>query len=152
MDAMTCRPYDSGVAITAVERSGYTSIERQHTVNDLAMIVDTLLAAWNEPDPTRRAGLIERIWERDGRLVDPPLAADGHAGIGDMAAALQTQFPGHRFRRASGIDAHHDAFRYGWELVGPDGAVALAGIDVGEVGDSGKLRRITGFFGPLPAA
>jgi hypothetical protein len=117
----------------------------------LTATVDTLLAAWNEPDPARRAGLIERVWASDGRLIDPPLAAEGHAGISDMAAALQAQFPGHWFRRSSGIDAHHGYLRYGWELVGPEGAVALAGIDVGELADDGKLRRITGFFGPLPA-
>jgi hypothetical protein len=34
--------------------------------------------------------------------------------------------------------------------VTPDGTVALAGIDVGEVGEDGRLRRITGFFGDLP--
>ena len=38
------------------------------------------------------------------------------------------------------------------ELVGPDGTVALKGLDVGEVGDDGRLRRITGFFGELEAA
>jgi hypothetical protein len=111
-----------------------------------------LLAAWTETDATRRAGLIERIWATDGRLIDPPLAAEGHAGISDMAAALQTQFPDHRFRRSSGIDAHHGYLRYGWELVGPEGTVALAGIDVGELTEDGRLQRITGFFGPLPAA
>jgi hypothetical protein len=30
--------------------------------------------------------------------------------------------------------------------------VALRGLDVGEVGDDGRLRRITGFFGELEAA
>jgi hypothetical protein len=60
--------------------------------------------------------------------------------------------PEHRFRRASGIDAHHDHFRFAWELVGPDGGIALAGIDAGELTDDGRLRRITGFFGELPAA
>jgi len=121
-------------------------------VNDLTTTIDTLLAAWTETDATRRAGLIERIWATDGRLIDPPLAAEGHAGISDMAAALQAQFPDHRFRRSSGIDAHHGYLRYGWELVGPEGTVALAGIDVGELTEDGRLQRITGFFGPLPAA
>ena len=37
-------------------------------------------------------------------------------------------------------------------LVGPDGAVAVAGMDVGEVAADGRLRRITGFFGGLPEA
>ena len=116
----------------------------------LSEVVDCYLAAWNETDQARRAALIERVWAADGRLIDPPLAAEGHAGIGEMVVALQAQFPGHRFRRASGIDAHHDQLRFAWELVGPDGALALAGLDVGELAADGRLRRVTGFFGPLP--
>jgi SnoaL-like domain len=121
------------------------------TTTNLGELIDRYLAAWNEADPARRAALIEQVWAADGRLIDPPLAAEGHAGIGDMAAALQAQFPGHQFRRASGIDAHHGQLRFAWQLVGPDGAVALAGLDVGELADDGRLRRIAGFFGELPA-
>ena len=117
---------------------------------DLTATVDGYLAAWNEPDRDRRAALIARVWAADGRLIDPPLAAEGRAGIADMIAALQAQLPGHRFRRVSGIDAHHDQFRFAWELVGPDGAVALAGLDAGELAPDGRLRRVTGFFGELP--
>ncbi len=117
----------------------------------LSALVEHYLAAWNEPDRDRRAALIARVWAADGRLIDPPLAAEGRAGIADMIAALQTQLPGHRFRRVSGIDAHHDQFRFAWELVGPDGAVALVGLDAGELGPEGRLRRVTGFFGELPA-
>ncbi len=121
-------------------------------MNDLTTTIDTYLAAWNEADPARRADLVAQVWATDGRLIDPPLAAEGHIGIANMAAALQSQFPGHRFRRASGIDTHHDQLRFAWELVGADGSVALAGLDVGELAEDGRLRRITGFFGPLPAA
>jgi len=120
-------------------------------MNDLTTTVDTYLAAWNETDRDERTVLIAKAWTNDGRLIDPPLAAEGHAGIDEMVATMQTQFPGHYFRRASGVDAHHDHLRFGWELVGPDGDVALAGLDVGEVAEDGRLRRITGFFGELPA-
>jgi SnoaL-like domain len=119
-------------------------------MNDLTTTVDTYLAAYGEPDTDRRAELIGRVWAADGQLVDPPLAAAGHDGIGDMAAAVQQQFAGHRFRRVSGIDAHHDRFRFAWELVAPDGTVAVTGVDVGELAEDGRLRRITGFFGELP--
>jgi SnoaL-like domain len=119
-------------------------------MTDLASTIDTYLAAWTEQDPGRRAKLIEDVWADDGRLVDPPLAAEGRGAISDMAAALQAQFPGHTFRQASGIDAHHDHFRFAWELVGRDGTVAVAGLDVGELAADGRLARITGFFGGLP--
>jgi hypothetical protein len=69
-----------------------------------------------------------------------------------MVAGVQAKFPGHRFRRLSGVDTHHDQLRFAWDLVTPEGAVVVAGIDVGALGPDGRLRRITGFFGEVPAA
>jgi hypothetical protein len=120
-------------------------------VSDLVTTIDKYLVAWTEADADRRRRLIEEVWAPDGRLIDPPLAAEGHAGISDMAAAMQGQFPGHTFRRVSGVDAHHDQFRFAWQLVGPDGTPAIAGLDVGQLAGDGRLRRITGFFGDVPA-
>jgi hypothetical protein len=119
-------------------------------MSEIETTVDTYLAAYGEPDPGHRASLIEQAWAPDGRLIDPPLIGEGHDGIADMAKAVQEQFEGHRFRRVSGVDSHHDQFRFSWELVAPDGSVALAGLDVGELSGDGRLRRITGFFGELP--
>jgi hypothetical protein len=120
-------------------------------MSDLSTTIDQYLDAWNETDAARRADLIAAVWADDGALVDPPLDGHGHAGIDAMASALQAQFPGHRFRRASGVDAHHEQFRFAWELVAPDGAPVLAGVDVGALAPDGRLQRITGFFGELPA-
>jgi hypothetical protein len=118
-------------------------------MNELSSTIDTYLEAYGETDAERRAQLIEQVWTKDGRLVDPPLDAEGHEGISGMAAAVQSQFPGHRFRRTSGVDAHHDVARYGWDLVSADGAVVLSGMDVAEL-DGDRIRRVTGFFGDLP--
>jgi len=67
-----------------------------------------------------------------------------------MVDAIQTQFPGQRFRRQSGIDTHHDQVRFAWDLAAPDGGVTVAGLDVGVVADDGRLVSITGFFGEPP--
>jgi hypothetical protein len=120
-------------------------------MSDLGTTIDTYLAAWGEPDETRRAALIDQAWAVDGRLIDPPLVGEDHDGISEMAKTMQSLYPGHTFRRTSGIDAHHEHLRFSWELVGPDGAVVLNGIDVGDLADDGRLQRITGFFGDLPA-
>jgi hypothetical protein len=124
----------------------------EDAVSDITETVDTYLSAWNEPDVGTRAPLIEKAWATDGVLQDPPLEGEGHAGISAAADALHTHYAGHRFRRVSGVDTHHDMFRFAWELVGPDGAVAIAGLDVGQVAPDGRLQRITGFFGDLPEA
>jgi hypothetical protein len=128
-----------------------SSIQEEDDMNDVATTVDTYLAMWNETDPGRRAEHIRLAWVEDGRYVDPLLEAEGHAALGDMVAGVHEQFPGHRFRRTSGIDSHHDRVRFGWELAAPDGAVTVAGVDLGELAPDGRLRAIAGFFGELPA-
>lgn len=121
-------------------------------MSDLTTTIDAYLAAWNETDPARRAELVEAVWNDDGRLIDPPLAAEGREGISGMAEAMHQHYPGHTFRRVSAVDAHHDQLRFAWELVGPDGVVAITGLDTGEIGADGKLARITGFFGEIEPA
>ncbi len=121
------------------------------TTTDLTATVDRHLEAYGEADPARRDALVAQVWEDDGQLIDPPLVGEGLAGISEMAATVQGHYAGHTFRRTSGIDAHHGFARYDWQLVGPDGAVALTGLDVAELGDHGRLRRVVGFLGSIPA-
>jgi hypothetical protein len=120
-------------------------------MSDLTTLIDSHLAAYGDPDSTRRAAVVQRIWAAGGQLIDPPLAATGHAQINQQADQLLSQFPGHRFARSSGIDAHHGTARYAWKLIGPAGAVVLEGIDIAQVDAQGRLTQVIGFFGPLPA-
>ena len=120
------------------------------TVTDVATTIDTYLAAYGEPDAARRRELVDQVWAEGGQLVDPPADAEGLDAISAMGDLVQEHFAGHTFRRTTGIDQHHGVARYGWELVDPDGAVAIAGIDVATLDADGRLARVTGFFGDLP--
>jgi len=117
---------------------------------DHTATIDSYVAMLNETDPQRRAALAAQAWTEDGSYVDPLLAATGHAALSDMAAGVHAQFPGQRFARTTGIDAHHSLVRFGWQLAGDDGTVTVAGLDVGIIAPDGRLSRIAGFFGPLP--
>ena len=119
-------------------------------MHDVATTVDVYLAMWNEPDAARRWELVRRAWSESGRYQDPVLDSEGHAGLSEMVANMHAQFPGHRLRRVGEIDTHHDQIRFAWEFVAPDGTVTLTGIDVGFVAADGRLKRVVGFFGPLP--
>jgi hypothetical protein len=119
-------------------------------MSDLTTTVDTWLAAYGEPDGARRAEMIAQVWAPTGTLADPPFEGTGHAEISGLADTAQQRFPAHQFRRTSGIDSHHGFARYSWEFVGPDGAVAVAGLDLAQVDGDGRLLRVTGFFGELP--
>jgi hypothetical protein len=120
------------------------------TTTTATSTVDTYLAAYNETDAAIRQSLLEQAFAPDGRLVDPPLTGVGRDGISEMMGMVHQQFPGHTFRRSSGIDEHHDHLRYGWELIDAEGNVALAGMDVGLLDDRGRLVHVAGFFGSLP--
>ncbi len=120
-------------------------------MTDVAALIDRYVAAWNETDPEQRRALIAETWTEDAGYLDPLMAGEGRAGIDAMIAGVQARFPGHRFRRAGEVDAHHDRVRFGWEL-GPDHGPALAGgLDVGVL-DGDRLRSITGFLDFAPAA
>jgi hypothetical protein len=119
---------------------------------DVTTTVDTYLAMWNETDPTKRAQTIAAAWTDEGHYIDPLMEGKGHDGLSAMVAGVQEQFPGSRFRRTSGVDTHHGLLRFAWELVGGDGKVVTGGIDIGVLAEDGRLSRIAGFLGDLPAA
>jgi hypothetical protein len=116
----------------------------------LVATVDRYFAMWNAADDAARRAAITSAWTADGAYVDPLVQATGHDELAAMVAGVREQFPGQTFRRTSGIDAHHGLVRFSWELVAEDGAVTVAGLDVGIVAEDGRLSRIGGFFGPLP--
>lgn len=110
--------------------------------------IDTYFEMWNSVDAAERRRLVEAAWAPEGRYADPVLAAAGYDELVAMVDGVHAQFPGCAFRRTSGVDAHGLHVRFAWELAGPDGVV-VAGIDVGELAEDGRLQRITGFFGEL---
>jgi hypothetical protein len=135
--------------LTASEEEQQTMTESDATA--VAGIVGRYFAVWNETDRARRRELIAATWSDDAGYVDPMFEADGAAGLDAMVARVQQQFPGHRFRLAGGIDAHHDRARWAWELAGPDGATVAAGVDFAVLTSDGRLRSVTGFL-EAPAA
>jgi hypothetical protein len=114
-------------------------------------IVDLYAAAWNEPDVEKRRQLLAQAWTDDGVYCDPMSLAEGRDALLDLIAQFQQQMPGARIAMASGVDEHHGRLRFAWKLVAADGTTRMEGIDIGELAPDGRLRSITGFFGPPPA-
>ena len=122
------------------------------TMTELNDLVDRYIATWNETDPQRRRQLIAQTYVEAASYVDPLSQAQGHDSIDAMIQAVQTQFPGHRFRRRGEVDAHNGRLRFGWELGPEGGPVLIAGIDFGVVGTDGRFEAITGFVDGAPPA
>jgi hypothetical protein len=114
-------------------------------------LIDRYIAMWNETDGNSRRDLIAAVWTEDANYVDPVLQADGHAGIDTMVQAVHQRFPGHRFRRTSEVDTHHDRVRFNWQLAPESGAPVVEGVDFGVVSNE-RLQAITGFFNQAPSA
>ncbi|HWI28848.1 MAG TPA: nuclear transport factor 2 family protein [Stellaceae bacterium] len=78
------------------------------TVTDL---IDRYIEMWNETDGVRRRELVAHVWTEGARYLDPVLEGKGRSGIEAMIRGVQERFPGHRFRRTSAVDSHHDVSR-----------------------------------------
>ena len=115
-------------------------------------LIDSYIAMWNETDGKRRRDLIAQVWTETATYLDPMLQGDGHAGIDTMVQAVHARFPGHRFRRTSDVDTHHDRVRFNWSLAPETGPAVAEGIDFGVIAGGRRLQSITGFFNPAPAA
>jgi hypothetical protein len=112
-------------------------------------IVAAYGAAWNEYDDVARAALLDRAWADDGLYCDPTASVDGRAALVAHIGGFHQAMPGHTIDLTSGVDVHHERFRFAW-VMRKDGEVLLEGIDFGELALDGRIRRIIGFFGPFP--
>jgi hypothetical protein len=112
--------------------------------------VEIYAAAWNEPDEEKRGRLLEQAWADAGTYTDPQSHAAGRDALVALIGEFQRRSPDTRIELSSSVDEHHGLLRFAWRLVGPSGPV-LEGMDFGELAEDGRLRRIVGFFGPLPS-
>ena len=114
--------------------------------------VSAYVAAWGEPDDEARRELLERAWADDGLYCDPLATVVGRDALVAHIGGFRERMPGHRIVLTTVVDEHDGWLRFGWRILDASGAPALDGLDVGELGPDGRLRRIVGFFGPLAPA
>lgn len=107
-------------------------------------------AAWDEPDLALRADLLGPIWDEQAVYCDPTVILSGPEALIAHIDAIRAAFPNSRLELTSGIDIHHDVARFGWRRVFDDGTVRPDSVDFVEFGDGAALRKVVGFFGPLP--
>ncbi len=122
------------------------------TTTDTQTVLDTYFAMWRTTDAAERAELVARAFTEDGRHVDQHADAVGHAALVEMIAGVHAGFPGFQMARTTGVDRFGDQLRFAWELDAADGTPIVAGLDVAELAPDGRLCRVTGFWGDLPAA
>jgi hypothetical protein len=111
----------------------------------------TFLAGWNEPDPVRMRQLFEQALTPDVGFTDPNYKIVGIDAFIEQVNDFRAEEPGSRLAPTSGVDMHHDRARYGWVVLRADGT-RFEGFDAVALDlEQGKISRIDGFFGALPA-
>ncbi|MBO1333653.1 nuclear transport factor 2 family protein [Streptomyces sp. VRA16 Mangrove soil] len=123
------------------------------TANDIhTAAVARYFEAWNARTPEERAKAVAAAWTEDGSYTDPLAEAAGHDGVAAVIGGAHEQFPGFFFRPLGDVDGHHRVARFGWELVSEaDGSAPVAGFDVIELADDGRIRAVHGFLDRVPA-
>jgi SnoaL-like protein len=116
---------------------------------DVSEIVATYGAAWNELEQAKRTALLEASWADDGVYQDPSGIAKGRAALVAYIGEFHEGNPGHTVEQASGVDAYDAGLRWAWVTRNGD-QIALEGMDFAELAPDGRIKRIVGFFGPLP--
>ena len=126
-----------------------TTTETQSTPapQQLAHVIDTYFAMWNEPDRAKRLEVIAQAWTADGHYVDPLSDVTGFEALADMVEGVRGHYPGATLQQTSELDAHHNVVRFGWEAKDGEGNVIVAGLDVCVVAEDGRLQALAGFFG-----
>jgi hypothetical protein len=117
-----------------------------------SQLLESYFAMWREPDAVARRPLVEQAFAPDGRHVDPLADAHGYDELNDMVSNVHAHYPGFAIERTSGIDQHGDQLRFACQVRLADGSILVDGIDVGELAADGRLARVAGFWGDLPAA
>ncbi len=111
--------------------------------------LDNMLAAWNERDPDKVRGHLDKALAPGIEFIDPSITTRGidefEANVHDVHRSL----PGAHYGRTSGVDSHNRLHRYTWQI-SRDGEIVMPGFDVTEVDEDGLVLRVLGFFGPLP--
>ena len=113
--------------------------------------LDSLLAAWNESDPALIRQHLENALHPNVRFADPTVDITGIDAFEKNLREVNANIPGAVYSRTSGVDMQHNFHRYHW-AIHQNGERVLAGFDVTETDDAGKVLQIIGFFGDIPPA
>ena len=104
---------------------------------------------WNELDISLVRQHLDRAVTEDFIFCDPLEFHSGRDALEENVRSFRTKYSAAEFVMASGVDTHHNRYRYRWDFT-IGGKVYLEGFDVSTVTESGLIQRVDGFFGDLP--
>src|SRR5262249_36090644 len=118
-------------------------------MRDANKLADDYLALWNETEPVRRKALLTETWTPDATYADPLISGAGLMQIDDLIGAVQSKFPGFRFKLVKCAESMGDHVRFSWELGPPGGEAPIGGTDF-VVRDGDRIKSVVGFLDRVP--
>lgn len=113
-------------------------------------LVDRYCQAWSDPDPAARKALLAGVWSTNASYSDPTVFELDAAALLAHIARIQLTRPGAKVVRSTAVDQHQTFARFGFQVVGADGAILREGMDIVTLSSDGsRIERVVGFFGPL---
>ncbi|MCG8421567.1 MAG: hypothetical protein MJE77_26910 [Proteobacteria bacterium] len=110
-------------------------------------------AAWNEDDEGEIRKLLLRCFAADGLVISSREVISSRDALHARIIRWRREAPGHRAIFTSGIEHHHNLFRFNGVFLAPDGGDVIPLIDIGEVDADGRITRIFTFqHAPEPPA
>ncbi len=96
--------------------------------------IERYVALWNETDDAARHRMMSTLWAES---ADDYVAArqTGYHGLDEIEARVRranvqyVQEEGFSFRSCQNATHTHDAIRFNWEMIKPDGGAATVGFD-----------------------
>ncbi len=103
-------------------------------------------AAWNHTDPEQRRALLDGAFATSGVFSDPLSYVEGREALLAHIQEFHDTKPGCSFTFDGDINVVRSHHRFRWQLLTPDGAVALTATNFGESDEAGALTLMVDFF------
>jgi SnoaL-like domain len=113
-------------------------------------VMETYVALWATTDDAERRRLAELALTEDAVVIYPTVEAHGRDEVIAALEKVHQLLPGVSIVPTSGIEDHHGWLRAAWRMINADGTVRSDGVDIAELAEDGRFRRVIGFHEPLP--
>jgi SnoaL-like domain len=109
---------------------------------DAQALADRYVAAWNEPDATKRSSAIAALWAPDARSHPGGGEPRGYGALSKLIVGVGKNAgrDGVRFRAAPSARQRRDVVTFRWEMLLTDSKTVLAsGLEFLIVDDDGRI-------------
>jgi hypothetical protein len=112
----------------------------------VAQTVAVYGAAWNQTDAASVHKFLDKVWADKGQYADPTIRVQGRDALTAYILNFRAKVGTAQLTLQGPVAAHHGWFKFAWAVVASDGSVTLKGMDIGQLADDGRIKRIVGFF------